>query len=85
MARRDRDTRGVRDCRPAGSRRQQERFKRADTDGNGALNREEAGKGSRALARHFDRIDANKDGQITNDEIQAARKARGGARRGKIG
>lgn len=72
-------------CRAEFQARQQERFRRADTDGNGALNREEAGKGARALARHFDKIDANRDGQITNEEIQAARKQRGGARRDKTG
>ena len=72
-------------CRAQIKAREEERFKRADTDGNGALSRAEAEKGMRALARHFDQIDANKDGQITREEIEAARKAREGARRGKAG
>lgn len=70
-------------CRAEAKAREEARFKRADTDGNGALSRAEAEKGMRALARHFDQIDANKDGQITREEIEAARKAREGARRGK--
>ncbi|HTD89470.1 MAG TPA: hypothetical protein VK663_02320 [Burkholderiales bacterium] len=57
----------------------EQRFKRADADGNGAINRaeaENAANGLPRLARHFDRFDANKDGQVTIEEIAAARKAR---------
>ena len=53
-----------------------ERFKRADRDGNGAVSRAEAEQSLPRLARRFDRIDANKDGQITLEELAAARKAR---------
>ena len=70
-------------CRAEAKAREDARFKRADTDGNGALSRSEAEKGMRALARHFDQIDANKDGQITREEIEAARKARDSGRKGK--
>jgi len=35
------------------------------------------------LARRFGRIDANKAGQITQDELEPARKARPSARRDK--
>lgn len=53
-----------------------ERFKRADKDGNGAISRAEAEQSIPLLARRFDGLDANKDGQITMDELAAARKAR---------
>jgi len=33
------------------------------------------------LVRHFDRIDANKDGQLSREEMAAARKAHQGAKR----
>lgn len=59
-----------------------ERFKKADADGNGILSRAEAETGMPRLVRHFDTIDANRDGQVTMDEIRAARKARG-ARKGR--
>lgn len=72
-------------CRAEQQARQQERFRRADTDGNNALSRDEAAKSARALARHFDRIDANRDGQLTIEEIQAARKARQDARHRQAG
>jgi hypothetical protein len=51
------------------------RFKSADADGNGMLSRAEAEKGMPRLARHFDRIDANKDGQVSSEEMAGARKA----------
>jgi hypothetical protein len=53
-----------------------ERFKRADTDGNGVLSRAEAEKSLPRLYRRFDHVDANRDGQISLDELAAARKAR---------
>jgi Ca2+-binding EF-hand superfamily protein len=45
-----------------------ERFAKADTDGDGALNREEA-KAMPRLASHFDEIDTNRDGRIDMPEI----------------
>ena len=59
--------------------RMDERFRKADADGNGTLSRSEAEKGMPMLARRFDTIDANKDGQVTRDELAAVRKARHGA------
>jgi Ca2+-binding EF-hand superfamily protein len=47
-----------------------ERFKQADTDGNGMLSRQEAAA-LPMIAKHFDEIDANKDNQITQDELRA--------------
>jgi hypothetical protein len=53
------------------------RFKAADTDGNGMLSRQEAAALPR-IAKHFDEIDANKDNQITAEELRAFhQKARG--------
>ena len=62
-------------CRAERQARFEERFKKADVDGNGAISRAEAEKAMPRLARHFDRIDANKDGQLTRDEMTTARKA----------
>jgi hypothetical protein len=69
-------------CRKERQARMAERFRKADADGNGTLSRAEAEKGMPRMVRHFDTIDANRDGQVTMDEIMAARKARGG-RKGK--
>ena len=51
-----------------------QRFKQADSNGNGAIDRAEAEKSLPRLARHFDQVDANKDGQVTAEELAAARK-----------
>jgi Ca2+-binding EF-hand superfamily protein len=48
-----------------------EQFKKADTDGNGTLSKAEAEQGMPMLARNFDEIDTNKDGQITFEEFTA--------------
>lgn len=70
-------------CRAEMQARGQERFKKADANGDGRLTREEAQKGMPMVARHFDQIDANKDGVVTMEELQAARKARSESRKGK--
>lgn len=70
-------------CRAEAQERNRERFKRADTNGDGRISREEAQKSMPQLARDFDRIDANKDGMVTLQELEAARKARAGASKGK--
>ena len=54
----------------------EQRFKGADADGNGTISQAEAQKSLPRLARRFDQLDANKDGQISREEIAAARKAR---------
>jgi Ca2+-binding EF-hand superfamily protein len=46
-------------------------FARIDTDADGRISREEAARFPR-LGRHFDQIDANKDGYLTKDELRAA-------------
>lgn len=63
-------------CRAERQARFEERFKRADLDGNGAISRAEAEKAMPRLVRRFDRLDANSDGQVTRAEFESARKAR---------
>ena len=49
----------------------------ADADNDGAVTRDEA---TSAALKHFDKMDANKDGQVTKAERQVAMKAMMGAR-----
>lgn len=56
-----------------------ERLKAADTDGNGMLSRQEAAALPR-LAERFDAIDANRDNQVTFDELSAFHESRRGKR-----
>ncbi len=67
-------------CRQEQQARAADHFRKTDADGNGSLSRAEAEKGMPRLVRHFDMIDANKDGQLSPDELSAARKARQSAR-----
>ena len=46
-------------------------FARIDTDADGRISLDEAARFPR-LARHFDQIDANKDGYLTKDELRTA-------------
>ncbi len=49
----------------------QDLWKAADKDGDGALSRAEADNADMPmLSRHFDRIDKNKDGKLTQDELR---------------
>ena len=50
-------------------------FKKADTDANGTLSRAEVEKSVPRLAMTFDQIDANKDGQLSPDELRTARRS----------
>jgi len=56
-----------------------ERLRAADKDGNGSLSRDEVA-GFPGLAANFDAIDANKDGQVSLQELQAMRGAGHGPR-----
>ena len=48
-------------------------WKKADTDGDGALSKAEAEAGKMPrLVRDFEKLDKNKDGKLTQDEIAAA-------------
>ena len=60
-----------------------ERLKAADTNGDGVISREEAQAALPGLAANFDAIDANKDGNITYAEMQAAHGTFGRAGRGE--
>lgn len=54
-----------------------ERFKAADTDRDGALSRAEARSADLTrLVDHFDRIDVNRDGKVTLEEIRHVVRAR---------
>ena len=46
-------------------------FKKADTDNDGTLTKDEA-KSMPRVAKHFDAIDADKDGTVSLDEILAS-------------
>lgn len=48
----------------------QEKIKAADTNGDGMISRDEA-KALPRLAQHFDQIDADKNGFVTTQELQA--------------
>lgn len=48
------------------------KFKAADTNADGKLTKAEAEAGNmKRIAKNFDRIDADKDGSLTLDEIKA--------------
>lgn len=67
-------------CRAERQARFDQRFNKADTDGDGVLSLAEAEKEMPRLARHFEKVDANQDGRVTREEIEAARKARAARR-----
>jgi hypothetical protein len=52
-----------------------DRLRAADTNGDGMISREEA-KALPRLLKNFDALDADKNGQISADEMRAARQAR---------
>ena len=49
-------------------------FKRADTNGDGKISREEAAK-LPGIAARFDELDKNKDGVLTPDELSSTPKS----------
>jgi Ca2+-binding EF-hand superfamily protein len=72
-------------CAATSNSRLAEQFRRADADGNGMLTREEARKAAPLLARQFDAIDVNRDGQISPEEMRAFRRSGRLARSAKAG
>ena len=60
-----------------------ERMKAADKDGDGAISKAEAdAAGMKRLSANFDKLDTNKDGKLSRDEMKAARKAQHAERKG---
>jgi Ca2+-binding EF-hand superfamily protein len=51
------------------------KLKALDKDGDGRISRAEADAKAPRLAKNFDRLDTNKDGFISQDEMAAARKS----------
>jgi Ca2+-binding EF-hand superfamily protein len=51
-------------------------FKAADKNGDGGLSKDEAAALPR-IAQHFDKLDTNKDGVVTQEELQAHHQERG--------
>ena len=60
----------------------EQRFKKADTNGDGKLSKAEAQAGMPRVAKNFDAIDTDKDGFITQTEIAAAMANRQGGKGG---
>lgn len=52
------------------------RFQHADRDGNGALNREEVNHLNPNAAQHFERIDLDRDGELSEKEVGQAMRQR---------
>ena len=60
-----------------------ERFKAADKDGDGAISKAEAeAAGMKRVSANFDKLDTNKDGKLTRDEMKAGRVAHRSERKG---
>jgi hypothetical protein len=54
-----------------------DRWKDADSDGDGRVSRTEAEAVSPRFAEHFAKVDQDADGYLTSEELQASRKERG--------
>jgi Ca2+-binding EF-hand superfamily protein len=65
-----RKTKGVARRRQTESRFE-EYFRKADSNGDGALTRAEAERGMPRVAGHFDAIDTDRNGSVTLDELRA--------------
>jgi Ca2+-binding EF-hand superfamily protein len=70
----------AREQRMGGHRREErrERMRALDTDGDQQLSRAEIGDSMPKLAQDFDRIDANRDGKLSREEMRGAREMRRG-------
>ena len=49
-----------------------ERWKKVDTDGDGRISKAEAQANAPRMFEHFDQLDANKDGFLSQEEMKAA-------------
>jgi TolA-binding protein len=66
----------ARQMREDANNRFQERWKRADENGSGRITRQDAARHMPGVSKHFDEIDANHDGVVTQDEVRAFRQRR---------
>jgi Ca2+-binding EF-hand superfamily protein len=66
----------ARQLREDANNRFQERWQRADGNGNGRITRQDAARHMPGVARHFDEIDTNHDGVVTQDEVRAFQQRR---------
>jgi|LauGreDrversion4_2_1035121.scaffolds.fasta_scaffold1740879_1 hypothetical protein len=55
-----------------------QRFSKADTDGDGRINQQQASEHMPRVGKNFARIDADKDGFVTLDDIRQTMSERGG-------
>ena len=62
-----------------------EKARQSDTNRDGALSREEAGKSFPRFSRHFDEADTNHDGVVSPEEMRAFRDMRRQQRMGRGG
>lgn len=61
-----------------------DKAREADTDGNGSLSSDEAATaGMQRLVDNFEKIDADGDGEVTREEMQKFRHAKGGKKKDK--
>jgi Ca2+-binding EF-hand superfamily protein len=60
-----------------------QRLKEADKDHDGRISRSEAEASMPRLAKNFDRIDADKDGFVTREEMRAFHEQQRAQRKGK--
>ncbi len=54
----------------------QARWKAADKNGDGLIDKAEAQAGLPRMARHFDQLDTNHDGKLSADELRAVAQSR---------
>jgi Ca2+-binding EF-hand superfamily protein len=66
--------------RSAMHEKSEERFRSADTDGNGSLSKEEVERAMPQIGRQFERLDADKDGVLSAEELASMKKHREGRR-----
>jgi Ca2+-binding EF-hand superfamily protein len=64
--------------RSAMRERGEERFKAADKDGDGKLSKDETGEALPHVGKNFEKLDANKDGFLSAEELRSAHKGRHG-------
>jgi len=75
----------ARQLREDANNRFQERWQRADRNGDGRISRQDAARHMPGVARHFDEIDTNHDGVVTQDEVRAFQQRRARERLNQAG